>query len=90
MDRKNMFTVVESEVVGPELSEHLENRVPSTIRLAHMEFLKRKDKIEAIGNVFLSVHPAMEKRLYNLDAEDSPFKDGVIKYTAYINYSLYL
>jgi len=89
-----MFTVVESEVVGPELSEHLENRVPSTIRLAHMEFLKRKDKIEeintAIGNVFLSVHPAMEKRLYNLDAEDSPFKDGVIKYTAYINYSLYL
>jgi len=85
-----MSTVVENEVVGPELSEHLKNRAPSTIRLAHMEFLKRKDKIEeintVIGNVSLPVHPAMEKRLYNLDAEDSPFKNGVIKYTATVGF----
>ena len=50
-----------------------------------MEFGKRKDRVRAInvaiGNVTLPIHPAMQRRLFNLDAPESPFCEGVIKYT---------
>jgi aspartate aminotransferase len=50
-----------------------------------MEFGKRTDSTAAInvaiGNVSLPMHPAMQKRLFNLGAEESPFRDGAIKYT---------
>ena len=69
----------------PELSEHFQTRRPSAIRLAQMEFGKRTDRIReinvAIGNVTLPIHPAMQHRLFNLDAPESPFREGVIKYT---------
>jgi aspartate aminotransferase len=50
-----------------------------------MEYLKRTDGVGAInvaiGNVSLPVHPAMKRRLFNLDAPESPFREGVIAYT---------
>ncbi|MBU1974876.1 MAG: aminotransferase class I/II-fold pyridoxal phosphate-dependent enzyme [Nanoarchaeota archaeon] len=68
-----------------EISEHFKSRQPSAIRLAQLEFLKRKDGAKAvnvaIGNVSLPMHPAMQERMFNLK-KDSPFKDGVVKYSA--------
>lgn len=69
----------------PEMSAHFQSRMPSEIRLAQIKFMERKDKVAevntAIGNVTLPTHPAMQKRMFNLNAPESPFKDGVIKYT---------
>lgn len=68
-----------------ELSEHFKWRKPSAIRLAQIEFMKRRDDVQAInvaiGNVSLPMHPAMQKRMFNLGSVDSPFKNGVVKYT---------
>lgn len=69
----------------PRLSLHYQNRVPSAIRLTQIEFLKRTDKVvainTAIGNVSLPMHPAMVKRMFALDASESPFHLGVVKYS---------
>lgn len=70
----------------PEISKHFMARQPSAIRLAQIEFSKRSDDVKAvntaIGNVSLPMHPKLIERMNNLDAEVSPFKDGVVKYTA--------
>jgi len=67
-----------------ELSNHFKSIRPSAIRLAQIEFMKRTDKVKAIntaiGNVSLPMHPAMQKRMFNL--KDSPFKNGVVKYSS--------
>ncbi len=69
-----------------ELSEHFKRRNPSAIRLAQIEFMKRTDRVNqmnvAIGNVSLPMHPAMIRRMCTLDAQESPFRNGVVKYTA--------
>ena len=69
----------------PILSTHFQTRTPSAVRLSQIEFLKRTDQIvavnAAIGNVTLPTHPAMIKRMFSLDGPDSPFKNGVIKYS---------
>ncbi len=69
----------------PTLSEHFRQREPSDIRLAQIEFMKRGEPVEAvnvaIGNVSLPMHPAMIRRLNALAAADSPFREGVVKYT---------
>ncbi len=69
----------------PELSEHFKQRNPSVIRAAQIEFLNRKQQVEAInvaiGNVSLPMHPAMIRRLANLQAEGSPFRGGAVRYT---------
>ncbi len=69
----------------PKLSKHFESRKPSAIRMAQIEFMKRTDKVEAIntaiGNVSLPIHKAIRKRIFNLDSNNSPFKDGIVKYT---------
>ncbi|HJO92770.1 MAG TPA: aminotransferase class I/II-fold pyridoxal phosphate-dependent enzyme [Victivallales bacterium] len=71
---------------NPELSLHFESRQPSSIRLAQIEFEKRNDNVEAvntaIGNISLPMHPAMHKRLINITSENSPFNNGVVKYTS--------
>ncbi len=71
---------------APILSELFQTRKPSDIRLAQIEFAKRKDQVEpinvAIGNVSLPMHPAMFDRVKNLAGPESPFKDGELKYTA--------
>ncbi len=74
-----------SDMSKPELSEHFKRRNPSAIRLAQIEFMKRKDRVNqvnvAIGNVSLPMHPAMIRRMRTLDAPESPFREGVVKYT---------
>jgi aspartate aminotransferase len=69
----------------PQLSPHFQKREPSVIRTAQIEFQKRQDGAEAvnvaIGNVSLPMHPAMVRRLADLQAEGSPFGDGAVRYT---------
>lgn len=71
--------------MAPVLSAHFAKRQPSAIRIAGIEFNKRTDEVTAInthiGNVSLPAHPAIQKRMDSLRSENSPFKDGVIKYT---------
>ncbi len=69
-----------------EMSEHFKSRQPSAIRLAQIEFSKRKDDAiavnTAIGNVSLPMHPALQKRMFELNDSNCPFNKGVVKYTA--------
>ncbi len=70
----------------PMLSEHFKSREPSDVRLAQMKYDERKVKPEAvinvgIGNVSLPTNPAMQKRMFSLDAPESPFANGVIRYS---------
>lgn len=69
----------------PIISSHFKSRQPSSIRLAQIEFAKRKDGVismnTAIGNVSLPIHPAMQKRAGNLMTEKSPFANGAVEYT---------
>ena len=73
-------------MAAPQLSAHFAGRNPSVIRLAQIEFAKRRDDTEAlnvaIGNVSLPMHPAMQTRLRSLGDAPSPFADGVVKYSA--------
>ena len=68
-----------------KLSPLYENRKPSNIRLAGIEYTKRTDGVKAvsvaIGNVSLPMHPAMIKRMNKLAETDSPFVNGVVKYS---------
>ncbi len=68
------------------MSVLFEGRSPSVIRMAQIRFDDRQDDTEAInvaiGNIQLPMYPAMTERMFNLNADDSPFKDGVVKYSA--------
>ena len=70
----------------PELSELFKNKQPSAIRLAQIEFNKRADNVKvidvAIGNVSLPMHPLMIKRLREINEKSSPFREGIVKYSA--------
>ena len=69
----------------PELSLHFQNRMPSVIRQAQIDFSQRTDRDSirvvnlAIGNVSLPMHPAMQTRMNELG--NSRFSDGIVKYT---------
>ncbi len=69
----------------PKLSEHFLSRKPSSIRSAQILFANRANKpIDinvAIGNVSLPTHPKMFERMQNLTSSNSPFANGVVKYT---------
>ncbi|AOT70607.1 pyridoxal phosphate-dependent aminotransferase [Geosporobacter ferrireducens] len=76
----------------PILSAHFESRKPSAVRLAQMKYEERKVKPEAvinvgIGNVSLPTNPAMQKRMFGLDAPDSPFAKGVVRYSTTAGYT---
>jgi len=70
----------------PVLSEHFKKRMPSDVRLGQMKFAERKVKPAlinvAIGNVSLPTNPAMQKRMFSLDAPESPFAKGVVRYSS--------
>lgn len=70
----------------PPLSEHFESRKPSAIRAAQIKFMQRQSLVTAvnvaIGNVCLPMHPKMQERMFNLDGEQSPFKNGVVSYSS--------
>lgn len=70
----------------PLLSAHFASRKPSDIRLAQEKFAARRIKPQAvinvsIGNVSLPMNPAMQKRMFGLDAPESPFSGGSLRYT---------
>ncbi|OJV66463.1 MAG: aminotransferase class I/II [Clostridiales bacterium 38-18] len=70
----------------PVLSKHFKSRKPSSVRLAQMKYEERAVKPEAvinvgIGNVSLPTNPAMMKRLFEMNAPESPFSKGVIRYS---------
>jgi aspartate aminotransferase len=69
----------------PVMSDHFQTRKPSSIRVAQLKYLERTDGTEdvnvAIGNVSLPMHPAMIERMRRLGDAQSPFKDGVVRYT---------
>lgn len=70
----------------PVVSAHFQSRKPSAVRLAQMKYEERKVKPEAvinvgIGNVSLPTNPAMQKRLFNLGAPESPFAKGIVRYS---------
>lgn len=69
-----------------QLSKHFQSRKPSAIRTAQIEFMKRTDNTKAINtaiwNVSLPMYPSMQKRMFELQNENSPFKNWVVKYTA--------
>jgi aspartate aminotransferase len=76
----------------PILSAHFESRTPSDVRLAQMKYEERKVKPQAvinvgIGNVSLPTNPAMQKRMFALDAPESPFAKGVIRYTSTVGFT---
>ena len=76
----------------PILSEHFQSRKPSDVRLAQIKYSERKKKLEsvinvAIGNVSLPTNPAMQKRMFELNSPESPFNNGVIRYSATIGVS---
>lgn len=70
----------------PVLSKHFADRKPSAIRMAQIEYAKRTDGVKdinvAIGNVSLPMPEMMQARMRDMYAADSPFKDGVVKYSA--------
>ena len=70
----------------PRLSAHFASRQPSVIRISQIRFAQRQDSTRAInvaiGNVSLPMHPAMIERMRGLGGPDSPFSDGVVKYSA--------
>ncbi|NLJ98099.1 MAG: pyridoxal phosphate-dependent aminotransferase [Tissierellia bacterium] len=70
----------------PILSAHFQSREPSDVRLAQMKYDERLVKPEAvinvgIGNVSLPTNPAMQKRMFELNSPESPFANGVIRYS---------
>lgn len=70
----------------PILSAYFESKAPSGVRLAQIKYDEREDKPEAVinvgqGNVLLPTNPAMQKRLFNLGAPESPFAKGTIRYS---------
>ena len=74
--------------MSPSLSKHYINREPSAIRKAQILFESRTDKHEvevvnlAIGNISLPMHPKMLSRLDRLAETDSPFRNGVVRYSS--------
>ncbi len=72
-------------MASPTLSRHFESRQPSSIRISQIRFAQRTDGVAAInvaiGNVSLPMHSAMIARMRALGGEESPFHDGVVKYT---------
>ena len=74
--------------MSPRLSSHYKQREPSSIRKAQISYSSRLDISEvgvinlAIGNVSLPMHPTMIARAKNLLGENSPFKNGVVRYSS--------
>ena len=73
--------------MAPRISKHYLDREPSAIRKAQILFNARKDKDQinvinlAIGNISLPMHPVMIDALLSISKKDSPFSEGVVKYT---------
>mgnify|MGYP001209992559 CR=1 FL=1 len=73
--------------MAPKISEHYQNREPSAIRKAQILFIARRDRDRinainlAIGNISLPMHPVMIDAMMSLSKKESPFSQGIVKYT---------
>ena len=73
--------------MAPKISDHYQNREPSAIRKAQILFNARKDRNQinvinlAIGNISLPMHPVMINAMASLHKKESPFSEGIVKYT---------
>lgn len=69
----------------PHLSTYFSAKQPSAIRMAQMQFAKRTDEVDAInvsvGNVSLPMHPALQKRLFEISWSNTPLAQGIVQYT---------
>lgn len=69
----------------PLLSSYFSQKKPSAIRMAQMEFAKRTDGVDAInvsvGNVSLPMHPAMQKRMFEIAQSQTPLAKWIVQYT---------
>ena len=69
----------------PSLSKYFSQKQPSAIRMAQMQFAKRTDGVDAInvsvGNVSLPMHPALQKRLFEIKNLETPLAQGIVQYT---------
>ncbi|MCV6599471.1 MAG: aminotransferase class I/II-fold pyridoxal phosphate-dependent enzyme [Alphaproteobacteria bacterium] len=71
----------------PRMSKYFDSIQPSAIRLSGLEFSKREDRNEinvldvSVGNVSLPMPKILQKRMFNLCNETSPFANGVNSYT---------
>jgi len=67
----------------PELSPYMMARKPSGIRLGQIKFLERKNPPilvnGSIGNVMRPMHPAMQRRLFDLGGVNSPFHNDQLR-----------
>lgn len=83
---KHLKSSENDTVQEPAVSKYFRSISPSALRVAQINYHQRTDNVDvintAIGNVSLPMHPAMQKRMFNLDADDSPFKNGTVKYTS--------
>lgn len=72
--------------MNPQLSKYFQAKQPSAIRVALQLLKQRKDQVDgidaAIGNVALPMHPALQKRMFDLKSKNSPFDKGVVKYSS--------
>ena len=72
----------------PSISKHYKDRQPSVIRKAQILFNSRENSKDivvinlAIGNIALPMHPLMIERMKSLGNKESPFRNGVVKYTS--------
>jgi aspartate aminotransferase len=75
---------------SPNISNHFKSIKPSSIRAAQIAFLNRLDDVKAInastGNVSLPMHPAMKERMFSLNSAESPFVDGIVKYSQTVGF----
>ena len=68
-----------------KISQHFQERSPSVIRKAQIEYSKREDKDSinvinmAIGNISMPMYPAMRDRMIALGVER--IADGIVRYT---------
>lgn len=69
----------------PKISNYFKSKKYSSLRIAQNLFAKRNDSVQAInasiGNISLETHPKIKQRLFALNSKESPFKNGVIKYS---------
>lgn len=73
--------------MAPVMSRYFQENQPSAVRMAFELFMRRTDGVKIayrtdIGNVSLKMHPAIQDRLFHLDAQGSPFAGGINRYTA--------
>lgn len=71
--------------IKPQVSQHFSTKKPSGIRMGHIKYLERTDEVAlvngAMGNVSIPMYHVLRRRMSELTSLESPFADGVVKYS---------